>query len=107
MSEEQGFIGIRSGLTGETVIMCISWHKARDLRYLRIWWDGTASRSAVLGSAVEGSSGTIYPAVWQPDDSTVHLLTAITWTDAAMDILQYLSDRCDPRLRLGEVPAWA
>ena len=109
MSEEQGFIGIRSGLTGETVIMCISWHKAHEVRYLRIWWDRTASWSQLLGAATSGSPGVIYPTVWRPDDNNiVQLPTAITWTDAAMDILQYLSDECDPRLRLGseEPAAW-
>lgn len=100
----QGFIGIRSGLTGETVIMLPVWSNVpgqpRDgeLR-IRLAADRSVEED-VLGTVRYIEDGVWIPHVCEADGTRTQLDPVIGSTDAAMDILQYLSDACDPRVHL-------
>lgn len=100
----QGFIGIRSGLSGETVIMLPVWSNVPGQPgtaelHLRLTADCEVEET-VLGTVRYVTYGKLIPCVLETDGTLVELTPVITTTDAAMDILQYLSDARDPRLWL-------
>lgn len=100
----QGFVGVRSGLSGETVIMLPVWSNVASvgrMGNLRIRLAADcAAEEPILGSVQYVRYSHYIPFVYEADGTVVELMTVITTTDAAMDILQYLSDACDPRLHL-------
>lgn len=98
----QRFIGIRSGLTGETIIMFPTYSRGElRIRTPEGFNGGNSVRiSPVLGrihklSVWENSGFAI-----QEDGVLVDCGIHISALDAAMSILQCLSDQLDPRLEL-------
>jgi hypothetical protein len=99
----QGFIGVKSWYTGKTVIMLPVWEPLPDGRSaLRIRLKaGMDVEPDVLGYADYIREGRVKVTVVLPNGiSTASLGNAISVTDAAYDILHYLNELKDPRLRM-------
>lgn len=106
----QGFIGIGSGVTGDTVIVTPVWtpvagtggrtgrRKASEL-HLRLA-PGWEVEEDVLGTAEAITTWVVRSCAVLLDGTSVRMPDTITNTDAAMQILQYLADALDPRLCL-------
>jgi len=102
----QSFLGIESGLTGQTVIMLFAWRSVGNRRsalHLRLR-DDLLPEPDVLGYT-EFSEAFRYKVWLRTQDGRLEALDdAISTTDAAMDILQLLSDVRDPRMHLEKYP---
>ncbi len=100
----QRFVGIRSGLTGDTIIVFPVYSRGE----LRVRRPGGGGVSPVLGRLHRASLWENYGVAILPGGTEVlcgpggaeDTGSHISMLDAAMSVLQYLSDQGDPRLEL-------
>ena len=107
----QRFLGIRSGLTGTTLILFPHWTcvgslvgagAGRVLRLRHPWGSEAGEIGEPLGVVRRVRFGDYPTTIWTTTGKRIHLGRHLSTVDGAMSILQYLSNRNDPRLRLEE-----